>query len=171
MAINKKLIHFNTFENFNSKKLSANIENTKYTLGVDGEIQNGSPDILYQSIVYIKDTKQQWTHGQLYVSDANIQAIDTSETLDDVETNTYVKYVAQSLTDEQKSQVRSNIGVNLTDYAKKSNLSNVATSGSYNDLTNKPMILSESDVNNLIDTKIGDINSILEYIINRNQFI
>ena len=66
MAINKKLIHFNTFENFNSKKLSANIENTKYTLGVNGEIQKGSPDILYQSIVYIKDTKQQWTHGQLY---------------------------------------------------------------------------------------------------------
>lgn len=71
MAINKKLIHFNTFENFNSKKLSANIENTKYTLGIDGEIQNGSPDILYQSIVYIKDTKQQWTHGQLYTSDDN----------------------------------------------------------------------------------------------------
>ena len=47
MAINKKLIHFNTFENFNSKKLSANIENTKYTLGVNGEIQKGSPDILY----------------------------------------------------------------------------------------------------------------------------
>ena len=66
MAINKKLIHFNTFENFNSKKLSANVENTKYTLGVNGEIQIGTPDILYQSIVYIKDTKQQWTHGQLY---------------------------------------------------------------------------------------------------------
>lgn len=140
MAINKKLIHFNTFENFNSKKLSANIENTKYTLGIDGEIQNGSPDILYQSIVYIKDTKQQWTHGQLYASAANIEAVDTSETLNNVETNTYVKYVVQTLTEEQKEQARSNIGVNLTDYAKKSNLSNVATSGSYNDLTNKPTI-------------------------------
>lgn len=71
MAINKKLIHFETFSNFNSQKLSANKENTQYTLGVDGEIQNGSPDILYQSIVYIKDTKQQWTHGQLYTSDDN----------------------------------------------------------------------------------------------------
>ena len=66
MAINKKLIHFNTFENFNSKKLSANAENTQYTIGINGSIQTGSPDILYQSIVYIKDTKQQWTHGQLY---------------------------------------------------------------------------------------------------------
>ena len=66
MAINKKLIHFKTFANFNSKKLSANEANTQYTLGVDGEIQTGSPDILYQSICWIKDTKHQWTHGQLY---------------------------------------------------------------------------------------------------------
>jgi len=63
MAINKKLIHFNTFENFNSMKLSANAENTQYTLGTEGTVQTGSPDILYQSIVYIKDTQQQWTHG------------------------------------------------------------------------------------------------------------
>lgn len=74
MAINKKLIHFKTFENFNSKKLSANDSNTKYTIGIEGEIQNGSPDILYQSIVYIKDTQQQWTHGQLYnCKDSNIK--------------------------------------------------------------------------------------------------
>lgn len=32
-----------------------------------------------------------------------------SDELDDVETNTYVKYVAQTLTDEQKEQVRNNI--------------------------------------------------------------
>ena len=38
MAINKKLIHFETFENFNSKKLSANKENTKYTLGIYGSV-------------------------------------------------------------------------------------------------------------------------------------
>jgi hypothetical protein len=38
MAINKKLIHFNNFSNFNSKKLSANIENTKYTIGIEGSI-------------------------------------------------------------------------------------------------------------------------------------
>lgn len=66
MAINKKLIHFNNFSTFNSKKLSANVENNKYTIGVTGAVQTGSPDILYQSICWIKDTKQQWTHGQLY---------------------------------------------------------------------------------------------------------
>lgn len=81
MAINKKLIHFNTFENFNSKKLSANVENTQYTLGIDGEIQSGSPDILYQSIVYIKDTKQQWTHGQLYEGKTAVNATTTTDGL------------------------------------------------------------------------------------------
>ena len=66
MAINKKLIHFKNFSDFNSKKLSANENNTQYTLGIDGAVTDGSPDILYQSICWIKDTKQQWTHGQLY---------------------------------------------------------------------------------------------------------
>ena len=66
MAINKKLIHFKNFSDFNSKKLSANENNTQYTLGINGDVTNGSPDVLYQSICYIKDTKQQWTHGQLY---------------------------------------------------------------------------------------------------------
>jgi ATP-dependent Clp protease ATP-binding subunit ClpB len=66
MAINKKLIHFKNFEKFNSLKLSANEENTKYTLGVNGEVQDGTPDILYQSVVWIKDTQKQWTHGKLY---------------------------------------------------------------------------------------------------------
>lgn len=66
MAIQKRFIHFKKFSDFNSRKLSANEANTQYTVGVGGEIQNGSPDVLYQSIVWIKDTKQQWTHGQLY---------------------------------------------------------------------------------------------------------
>lgn len=39
-----------------------------------------------------------------------LQGSDTSDELDDVETNTFVKYVAQTLTDEQKEQARKNIG-------------------------------------------------------------
>ena len=66
MAIEKRFIHFKKFSDFNSKKLSANEANTQYTIGISGEIQDGSPDVLYQSYVWIKDTKQQWTHGQLY---------------------------------------------------------------------------------------------------------
>lgn len=171
MAINKKLIHFNTFENFNSKKLSANSENTQYTLGVNGEIQTGSPEILYQSIVYIKDVKLQWTHGQLFDSDANIQAIDSSEILDDVETNTYVKYVAQALSETQKTQTRLNIdAVSYSDLqtnldnkqdiitdldeirtkainsVQQESLALVATSGSYKDLSDTPNAVSESTV-------------------------
>jgi hypothetical protein len=46
MAINKKLIHFKTKSNF------------------DNELANGN--ILETSICFIKDTKEIWTHGQLY---------------------------------------------------------------------------------------------------------
>ena len=52
--INKKFIHFSRYETFLGKKLSADIDNTTYTLGVGGEILEGEPDISYQSIVYIK---------------------------------------------------------------------------------------------------------------------
>lgn len=45
-----------------------------------------------------------------------LQGSDTSDELDDVETNTFVKYVAQTLTDEQKNQVRENIGIPSVDY-------------------------------------------------------
>ena len=121
MAIEKRFIHFKRFSDFNSKKLSANEANTQYTVGVSGAIQNGEPDILYQSYVWIKDTKQQWTHGQLYdgtnLNEAGFLAgEETSDQLDDVETHTYVKYVPQTLTDEQKNQVRENLGIPSVDY-------------------------------------------------------
>ena len=42
--------------------------------------------------------------------EANVKAVDTTDILDDIPTNTYVKYVTQSLTDAQKEQARANIG-------------------------------------------------------------
>ena len=72
-------------------------------------------------------------------SDANVQAVDTSETLEDVNTSTYVKYVAQTLTDTQKSQARINIGVDLSIYA----------------------------TTEYVNTQIGDINTVLTSIINQ----
>ena len=66
MAINKKLIHFKNYSDFNSKKLSANETNTAYRLGVDGEVTSGNPDILFQSICWIKDVKKMWTHDTVY---------------------------------------------------------------------------------------------------------
>lgn len=64
--ITKKFIHFAHYTTFLSRKLSADINNTTYTLGVGGEVLEGEPDISYQSIVYIKDRKFIFTHGQLY---------------------------------------------------------------------------------------------------------
>ena len=68
MAINKKLIHFNKKATFNSQKLSANDSNTQYQVGGTGTVQTGAPDINYQSIIYIKDSKEIWTHGQFYAT-------------------------------------------------------------------------------------------------------
>lgn len=66
MAINKKLIHFQKKATFITQKLSTNDANTSYQVGPTGTSVSGSPDIKYQSIVFIKDTKEIWTHGQLY---------------------------------------------------------------------------------------------------------
>ena len=99
MAINKKLIHFNKKTTFNSQKLSANASNTQYQVGGTGTVQTGAPDINYQSIVYIKDSKEIWTHGQFYATAVAWSAI-----------------------------------------TGKPSFATVATSGSYNDLSNKPTI-------------------------------
>lgn len=99
MAINKKLIHFNKKTTFNSQKLSANASNTQYQVGGTGTVQTGAPDINYQSIVYIKDSKEIWTHGQFYAT-----------------------------------------AVTWSTITGKPSFATVATSGSYNDLNNKPTI-------------------------------
>lgn len=99
MAINKKLIHFNNKTTFNSQKLSANASNTQYQVGGTGTVQAGAPDINYQSIVYIKDSKEIWTHGQFYAT-----------------------------------------AVTWSTITGKPSFATVATSGSYNDLSNKPTI-------------------------------
>lgn len=69
-----KFIHFKTFDNFNQMKLSANDDNTQYTVGIKGEVTSGTDvDVPYQAIAFIKDTEQIWTHGKLY---NNTQIID-----------------------------------------------------------------------------------------------
>lgn len=86
-------------------------------------------------------------------SDANVQAVDTAETLDDVNDLSNVKYVSQTLTTAQKTVARNNIGAGDV---KRSDLSTVATSGSYTDLLNKPTIpnaVTESTVANWGFTK------------------
>lgn len=65
-----KYYHFETKANFNTFKLSANSDNTMYTVGAETDIVvDGTPDISYDSICYIKDSSQIWTHGRLYYKD------------------------------------------------------------------------------------------------------
>lgn len=100
MAIQKRFIHCKKFSDFNSKKLSANEANTQYTVGVSGEVQDGAPDILYQSYVWIKDTKQQWTHGQLYngsVSEAQLNHAITNKVFVGTEEEYEIAYAAGSI--------------------------------------------------------------------------
>lgn len=66
MAINKKLIHFNNKSTFNTQKVSANSINNSYRVGGVGTVTSGAPDIKYQSIVFIKDTQEIWTHDKFY---------------------------------------------------------------------------------------------------------
>lgn len=74
MATKRRLIHFKTFDNFNQMKLSANDDNTQYTVGINGVVTSGTDvDVPYQAIAFIKDTEQIWTHGKLY---NNTQIID-----------------------------------------------------------------------------------------------
>lgn len=109
MAINKKLIHFNKRTTFNSQKLSANASNTQYQVGGTGTVQTGAPDINYQSIVYIKDSKEIWTHGQFYAT-----------------------------------------AVTWSTITGKPSFATVATSGSYNDLNNKPTIPTKLPTPNVL---------------------
>ena len=85
MAINKKLIHFNQYSNFITKKLSANVDNTQYTIGIDSTVydvdDDNKPDILYHSIVFIKDANKIWTHGQIYNCGGGITIVDSVDEL------------------------------------------------------------------------------------------
>lgn len=68
----KNKIHVADIATLANKKMSANETNTSYTLGLSGEVTNGTPDVLYQQVVFIKSTRQIWTHGVLYcVTDYN----------------------------------------------------------------------------------------------------
>lgn len=109
MAINKKLIHFNKKTTFNSQKLSANASNSQYQVGGTGTVQTGAPDINYQSIVYIKDSKEIWTHGQFYAT-----------------------------------------AVTWSTITGKPSFATVATSGNYNDLSNKPTIPTKLPTPNVL---------------------
>jgi hypothetical protein len=72
----------------------------------------------------------------------------------------------------QNKSIKSYVDTGLADKASTSSLAPVATSGSYNDLSNKPTIdseLSDSSTNavqnKVITGTIGDINAVLEEVL------
>lgn len=69
--LNKRKLNFAKMETFKQKKISANSANTAYTLGLDGSVQQGEPDVMWQTICFIKDEQKIWTGGQLYSCDPN----------------------------------------------------------------------------------------------------
>lgn len=142
MAIQKRFIHFKKFSDFNSKKLSANEANTQYTVGVSGAIQNGDPDILYQSYVWIKDTQQQWTHGQLY------NGIDSPIVKGDAENSAVLKGEYKGYSNKTISQVSVAVGAATTAGLKGWYYSAI-------DFTNNIITLSDKQPYALLDNLVG----------------
>lgn len=67
MAIDKKLIHFKTKENFMSANgVNGDTSNPSSGTETDGSAEYGQ--IKGTSIVFVKDSKEIWTHGNLYKS-------------------------------------------------------------------------------------------------------
>lgn len=112
MAINKKLIHFNTLEKFK--------ENLK--LNEDGTVADDS-NILGTSIVFIKDAKLIWTHGQYYgydsVSDDLKERLDSIEAT--IEENELITARALVELDKNKANIADTLeGYGITDaYTKE----------------------------------------------------
>lgn len=71
----KPFIHFNSYTEFSQKRLSANYDNTQYTIGLETRVHDGEPDISYNSIVFVKDKSWIWTHGVLYGDVRDINSI------------------------------------------------------------------------------------------------
>ena len=72
--IQKPNLHFNLAAEFWAKKISVDIDNTTYITGsIDAEPVTGEPDIMYDSVVFIKETRQIWMLGELYTGDSSNQ--------------------------------------------------------------------------------------------------
>ena len=68
MAIDKKLIHFNYKETFMSEKNGVNNDPEKVTSGDESKGTAIYGQVKGTSIVFIKDSREIWTHGNLYKS-------------------------------------------------------------------------------------------------------
>lgn len=80
--IDNIFVHINTYSKFCEVKLSADKDNTTYTIGPNGsEVFTGDPEIKWNSVVFCKETESIWTHGQVFGQkvDEEIQRAITEE--------------------------------------------------------------------------------------------
>lgn len=152
MAFNKRWIHFDTFDYFNSQKLSANKENTKYSVGVDGAIEIGSPNILWQSICWIKDSLQIWTHGALYnCAEVNLVPYLTKEEFEEFKELLLGETSRNDTQDTQIANLQEGIGAN----AAAIEVLNGAGDGSVKDTVTK-------EIANIIASSPEDLEKLRE---------
>lgn len=76
---------------------------------------SGKQDVLISG-VHIKTINGQSIigEGNLDITSGGVGMEDTDDVIPDVSSNTYIKYVAQSLTEEQQAQARANLGIKGT---------------------------------------------------------
>ena len=89
--ITNRFVSIGSYEEFKTKKIAANKENTTYTMGDTGSPITGEPDISYQSIIFIRDVQKIYTHSEMFgggdvdaMTEAEIDAIFTDESDGDI---------------------------------------------------------------------------------------
>lgn len=85
-------IHVEQLDTINTLKLSCDINNTKYTIGLDTSVvYYGEPDIKYTSIIFVKSHQIIWTHGEYYKCFNSIDVDDIASSIMVDNVNYYVK--------------------------------------------------------------------------------
>ena len=75
ISLKKPFKHFDTSALFYGSKVSVNAENTSYIQ--NGEVHDGTPDILWENTVFIHDIAQVWNRGRYYNSQKYIGKLST----------------------------------------------------------------------------------------------
>lgn len=89
---------------------------------------------------------------------SNVEAVPVGETIEDVDTNTYLKYVPQALTTEEQAQSRTNIGIVLP-YEFYTGCGGTLNERQYNAMVKymyTPFMVSNNSVTNIPDELLNE---------------
>ena len=128
---------------FNSYKISANDENTEYIL--NGKTFSGVPDIFYEWIVFIKEQKRIWTHGEFFMCELSKEDLIIPTKVSELENDS--EFITSASLPTKVSDLEDS-----SNYVTKSELDN-------------EKLLIASDITDLYK-QIGDIDSVLEKLLN-----